>query len=52
VGGNWANKAAKEKRESAEEGLSKKTSNFFFEKSAFLDFANQENWSVQGVSPL
>jgi hypothetical protein len=25
---------------------------FFFEKSAFLDFANQENWSVQGVSPL
>lgn len=30
----------------------KKTYNFFLKKSAFLDFSNQENWSVQGVSPL
>jgi hypothetical protein len=45
-------KQQKKKGNRRRKGFQKKLQIFFFEKSAFLDFANQENWSVQGVSPL
>jgi hypothetical protein len=51
MGGNWANRAAKEKKGNHQgKGFQKKLQKI--EKSTFLDISNQENWSGKGSPPV